>query len=114
MKLTLSVEELQTALGKLKGDVALNLALDLSRVKPDEITRLATVDSKLIAELLSGHRKEFSGFLSSFIAGDFQKANAILKQLGGTEDDFLKAGGGGVGLVILLVAVVLLYSRPAK
>lgn len=114
MKLTLSAEQLQAALGNLKGNVALNLALDLSGVKPDEITRLATIDAKLIAKLLDSHRKEFSEILSSFIAGDFQKANTILEKVGGTEDDFLKAGGGVAGLVILLVVVVLLYACPAK
>jgi hypothetical protein len=114
MKLTLSAEQLQAALGNLKGNVALNLGLDLSGVKPGEIIQIATSDAKLVADLLDSHQKEFSDFLSSFTSGDFQKANAILEEIGGTEDDFLKVGGGAAGLVILLVAVVLLYACPAK
>lgn len=114
MKLTLSVEELRATLGNLKGNVALNLTLDLSGVKPDDSTRVAAIDAKLMAELLDRHRDEFSGVLASFIAGDFQKAKATLKKIGGTEDDFLKAGGGVGHLVIAILVVALLYSCPAN
>lgn len=114
MKLNINCQQIQTALGKIKGDVDLGLTLDLAATKPADIIKLATRDAAKISRLLDRHPQELTQCVAKFAAGDLEKANSILQEIGGTEEDFLKSRGGAAGLAILLFVVVMLYACPAK
>jgi hypothetical protein len=114
MNLKINCQGIKTPLGKLAGSVDLGLAINLSSIKPKEIAAIAGADARKISELLKNYPKELERSLAAFIKGDLKEANRILKDIKGSEDDFINEKGGVAGLIILLVVVVMLYSCPAK
>src|ERR1700730_10973903 len=114
MKLVLACQDLSAQLGQLRGNVDLGLTLDLTSLNVSDMLTQAVIDSKKMSKLLQENRQELAACVSSFTAGDFEKANSLLSDIGGTEKDFLNEKGGAWALVVLVVLVVMLAATPAK
>jgi hypothetical protein len=113
MKLKITCEGIPTKLSRPTGNVDLGLTLDLALIKPEAVIAASTVDVKKWSELLKKNSKELTEFIERFQNGDFEKANAILHKIGGTEEDFIKAEGGWI-FILLIFGVALLWATEAK
>lgn len=72
--------------------------------------KLALADLKYLTKVVSDNRSEIIELANQLTLGDLKGARKIAEQVGLTEDGFVAAGGGWLGLAILLI--VILISLP--
>jgi hypothetical protein len=69
--------------------------------------KLARTDLKHLAKVVSESGKEVVELANLLTRGDLKAARAIAEKIGLTEDEFVAAGGGWIGLAILLIVVLI-------
>jgi hypothetical protein len=73
---------------------------------------LATRDSEILAEILTGHPHEFCQIVSAVTAGKFKEAQKLAEKIGLTEEYFIRQGGGMWAIVIgIAIGCALLLSH---
>ena len=83
--------------------------VDFSCVNPHSIhaDKIAK-DCDYIKQIVSEHPEELAKMIKELQNGEIDRGYELAEKIGMTEDDCVRAGGGAIGLVIVLLAVIVL------
>jgi len=97
--------------GKFEVASGKSVRVEIPETFAAEHITLATKDSEILGEMLKSYPREFGQIMNAVTAGKFAEAKEIGKNIGLTEDNFVRQGGGMMAIICLALACAFLLAH---